>query len=178
VNIFFTSNDPIECALALDDKRLVKMPIESVQMLSSAVARHGGVPIYRVAWSKHPCTLWSGDSKENFEWHLAHLKAMNDEFVHRYGKDHASFLAGYASLKAQADKLPSIGLTGFPNCSLRKDIQDVIEAYRLGFEIKWKNDKRPPRWTKRGHPAWYTPSGESTRPTGIISLNEDYPLAR
>ena len=155
MNIFFTSTDPVECAQALDDKRLVKMPVESGQMLSSAIARHGGIPVYRVAWTKHPCTLWSGDSRENFEWHLEHLKAMNDEFVQRYGKDHGSFLACYQLLKDQVHTIPSLGLTSFPNCSLRKDIQEVTEAYRLGFAIKWKNDKRPPKWTKRGQPAWF-----------------------
>lgn len=157
MNIFFTSPDPVECAQALDDKRLVKMPVESVQMLSSAIARHGGTPVYRVAWTKHPCTIWSGDSRENFEWHLEHLKAMNDEFIIRYGKDHGSFIAGFASLKAQGHLLPVLGIKRFPNCSLYKNIADVHEAYRLGFHDKWKNDKRPPRWTNRNPPGWWKP---------------------
>ena len=157
MNIFFTSTDPIECAIALDDKRLVKMPIESVQMLSSAIHRHGGTPVYRVAWTKHPCTLWSGDSRENFEWHLAHLKAMNDEFKFRYGRDHGSFLAGYSALKDQQQALPdNVGLGKYPNCSLFKDEQDVVNAYRMTMVEKWKNDKRPPRWTKRERPQWPT----------------------
>ena len=156
MNIFFTSADPVECAQALDDKRLVKMPIESVQMLSSAIARHGGSPVYRVAWTKHPCTIWSGDSRANFEWHLAHLKAMNDEFNFRYGKDHGSYVAGYDKLALQAHLIPDADImTQFPNCSLRKDVADVLEAYRLGFEIKWQNDKRSPRWTNRGKPTWF-----------------------
>lgn len=155
MNIFFTSSDPVECAQALDDKRLVKMPVESVQMLSSAIFRHGGTPVYRVAWTKHPCTIWSGDSRENFEWHLEHLKAMNDEFRNRYGKDHGSFLAGYSALKAQIGLIAPTGLTPFPNCSLFKGVQNVHEAYRLGFYEKWKNDKRPPKWTNRSVPAWY-----------------------
>lgn len=159
MNIFFTSPDPVECAQALDDKRLVKMPVESVQMLSSAIFRHGGTPVYRVAWTKHPCTIWSGDSRENFEWHLEHLKAMNDEFRKRYGKDHGSYVAGYQALKAQAIKIPSVALTGFPNCSLFKQTVDVHEAYRLGFHEKWKNDKRPPKWTNRSAPIWYNPQG-------------------
>jgi len=156
VNIFFTSPDPVECAQALDDKRLVKMPVESVQMLSSAIYRHGGTPVYRVAWTKHPCTIWSGDSRENFEWHLAHLQAMNDEFKLRYGKDHGSYVAGYESLKAQAERLGISSLTNFPNCSLSKEELDVHKAYRMGFFEKWKKDKRPPRWTNRKPPEWWT----------------------
>jgi len=154
VNIFFTSTDPIECAITLDDKRLVKMPVESVQMLSSAIYRHGGTPVYRVAWTKHPCTLWSGDSRENFEWHLAHLRAMNEEFKFRYGKDHGSFLAGYQVLKDQLGCLANRGITQFPNCSLKKEMSDVILAYRLTMVEKWKNDKCPPRWTNRERPQW------------------------
>jgi len=167
VNIFFTSADPIECALALDDKRLVKMPVESVQMLSSAIARHGGTPVYRVAWTKHPCTIWSGDSRDNFEWHLEHLKAMNEEFKLRYGKDHGSFTAGYEALKAQTDRIISVGLTPFPNCSLFKDEQDVHKAYRLGFHEKWKNDKRAPRWTNRTPPAWRQPEVQTPQRSAI-----------
>lgn len=178
MNIFFTSADPVECAQALDDKRLVKMPVESGQMLSSAIYRHGGSPVYRVAWTKHPCTLWSGDSRENFEWHLEHLKAMNDEFVHRYGKDHGSFLACYNALKAQIQLIPSLGLTEFPNCSLRKDVQDVTEAYRLGFYIKWKNDKRSPKWTKRGQPAWYAPGREPSQTADLLDPDEDHRVAQ
>lgn len=154
MNIFITSPDPVECAIALDDKRLVKMILESVQMLSTAIARHGGTPVYKVAWKKHPCTIWTGDSRENFEWHLALLKAMNDEFMGRYNKHHKAFLVGYEQLKAQSDIIPRCGLTNFPNCSLRKDVSDVHEAYRLGFIEKWKNDKRPPKWTGRSKPQW------------------------
>lgn len=154
MNIFFTSTDPVECARSLDDKRLVKMPVESVQMLSSAIYRHGGVPVYRVAWTKHPCTIWSGDSRENFEWHLELLKAMNDEFSYRYGKDHGSFLAGYRALKDQAILVPEIARSRFVNCSLFKEEPDVIKAYRMTMIQKWKNDKRPPRWTNRDMPQW------------------------
>lgn len=132
------------------------MPVESVQMLSSAIYRHGGTPIYRVAWTKHPCTIWSGDSRENFEWHLAHLQAMNDEFKLRYGKDHGSYVAGYESLKAQAGRIGVSALTNFPNCSLFKEELDVHKAYRMGFFEKWKNDKRPPKWTNRKPPEWWT----------------------
>jgi len=94
---------------------------------------------------------------ENFEWHLAHLKAMNDEFKFRYGRDHGSFLAGYSALKDQKEILPNeFGLGRYPNCSLFKDEQDVVKAYRMTMVEKWKNDKRPPRWTKRERPQWPT----------------------
>lgn len=162
VNIFVTSQDPTECAVALDDKRLVKMILESVQMLSTAIARHGGTPVYRVAWAKHPCTIWTGDSRANYEWHLSLLNEMNKEYSFRYGylkglgqKDHASFTAGYQKLIDQVNIMPTISqLTQFPNCSLFKDESDVIKAYRLTMLEKWKKDKLSPKWTGRNPPVW------------------------
>lgn len=154
MNIFFTSNDPKECAQHLDDKRLNKMIIESAQMLSTAIDRHGGCAPYRVAWKKHPCTLWTGDTRSNYEWHLALLLEMSNEYTFRYGKIHKSYSATYDVLESQKNLVQEGPLTSFPNCSLRKDIDDVIKAYKLGFIIKWSKDKIRPRWTNRNIPNW------------------------
>lgn len=154
MNIFVTSNDPTDCARDLDDKRLNKMIIESVQMLSAAIHIHGGVPVYKPYWKKHPCTVWTAKSKANYEWHMSLLKEMNNEYVHRNDKNHKSFLIAYDKLLVQSNLLPDIGITPFVNCSARKDIDDVIKAYRIGLQVKWQNDKREPKWTKRGKPSW------------------------
>jgi len=155
MNIFFTSDDPIECAQHLDDKRLNKMIIESAQMLSTAIDRHGGIAPYRVAWKKHPCTIWTGDTNSNYEWHLELLLAMSNEYTHRYGKIHKTYTVTFDSLYNQRHLVEKGDLTPFPNCSLRKDIENVIEAYRFGFLIKWSKDKIKPKWTKREKPEWF-----------------------
>lgn len=154
MNIFFTSADPKECARALDDKRLVKMAVESAQMLSTAVAIHGGKPSYKVAWKNHPCTLWTAETRSNFMWHVQLLIHMGLEFEYRYGKKHKSAELAMRFAE-QSHVVPDGPLTTFPNCSLRKDLADVFEAYKEGFRTKWSQDKRPPRWTNRTPPTWW-----------------------
>jgi len=49
--------------------------------------------------------------------------------------------------------MPMADLTPFVNCSTNKD-HHVTDAYQLTLKEKWANDKRPPKWTKRGQPSW------------------------
>lgn len=155
MNIFVVSSDPVECAICLDDKRLIKMIVESAQMLSTAVARYGVKAPYRATHINHPCTLWSGDSKANYEWHIALLKSMGDEYTRRFSKDHKSIVDCFASLKEKASFIPEGKLTPFKNCSMFKDIEEVHEAYRVTLIEKWKRDKRPPKWTNASKPTWF-----------------------
>ena len=78
MNIFATSESEVESALALDDKRIVKMILESGQMLSSALHRHGvnHPKLYRPSYQKHPCTMWAGNTRSNFIWLIDHSLAM------------------------------------------------------------------------------------------------------
>jgi len=155
VNIFVISDDYVECAIALDDKRLVKMCVESTQMLSTAISIHGGHPVYSAAWHKHPCTIWTAKTRSNFIWHMNLLKAMGQEFEYRYGKKHKSVEDGI-KLIDQVHMIPEGPLTTFANCSLYKGDIHVIDAYRKTMIDKWNNDKRTPKWSKRKIPLWAT----------------------
>jgi len=60
VNIFITDISPLISAQSLDDKRVVKMVLESAQLLSSAIFINTGFiysDIYRPTHLHHPCTL-------------------------------------------------------------------------------------------------------------------------
>ena len=75
MNIFFLDEDPYKAALALCDKHVPKMLLESAQMLSTAVRKYeeetNGIilaePIYKSAYQKHPMTIWVGENKNNFK---------------------------------------------------------------------------------------------------------------
>lgn len=153
MNIFVISPNQQDCAEMLDDKRLQKMILESAQMLSAALHRHGGNPPYKLSHKNHPCTLWTGDSKENYIWHLGLLQAMHDEYVSRRAKTHKSYIDCFQTLKDQACLIPQYDLTPFANCSLFKGM-DVFEAYRMTMIEKWKNDKIAPKWSNRSRPDW------------------------
>ena len=99
MNIFVTSPDPVQCAQVLPDKHIVKMPLETCQMLSIVASKkwgHGfgtlpklnGEP-YKTdkgAFRNHPCTVWA---QRLFYWLLRHGLALCDEYAHRYKKTHS-----------------------------------------------------------------------------------------
>ena len=72
MNIFFLHRDPSRAAKAQCDKHVVKMVLETTQMLSTAVRRRGYDIGYQSAYPKHPMTIWVGDTRDNFCWALQH----------------------------------------------------------------------------------------------------------
>ena len=73
MNIFVTDPCPIKSAQNLPDKHVVKMPLETCQMLSiiyspwyygcGVLHRANGEPYKteRGAFRNHPCTIWAAD---------------------------------------------------------------------------------------------------------------------
>jgi hypothetical protein len=152
MNIFVTSPDPVESAVNLDDKRVIKMILESAQMLSTAMVVHNGPGPYKITHKNHPCTVWARTTSANYKWLYDHYVALMDEYTYRYGKKHAC--EGISYLLAKGEQLvPQGDLTPFANCSLFKEL-DVVEAYQRTMNHKWHNDKRPAYWKKRLPPPW------------------------
>ena len=80
MNIFVVDEDPEVAARQLCDKHVVKMILESAQMLCTVAHEHGFVAPYKKAHPKHPCTLWAGKSPENWSWLIAHGLAMPEQY--------------------------------------------------------------------------------------------------
>ncbi len=102
MNIFVTDPSPTLSAQQLPDKHIVKMPLETCQMLSIGCYEkwgHGYGDLHRLdgqpyktekgAFRNHPCTIWANESTANAWWLLAHGLAMCVEYTHRYGKTHS-----------------------------------------------------------------------------------------
>jgi hypothetical protein len=96
------------------DKHIIKMILESAQMLCTAKRVLDGTPyedktkngrkikrwrlenpneeaiIYKAGWLRHPSTQWVIKSAYNYIWLYKHMMAMNDEYKSRYNhtKDH------------------------------------------------------------------------------------------
>lgn len=88
MNIFFVNRDPIVSAQQLVDKHVVKMPLETAQLLCSAFPQ--GVAPYRRTHYNHPSAIWTRQSKQNYIWLIKHGLALCEEYTHRYGKTHKS----------------------------------------------------------------------------------------
>lgn len=155
MNIFVTSPDPVECALALDDKRLVKMVLETAQIMSAVCDRHRcwNKYMYRVTHRNHPCTLWAGDTSENFWWLYRHGKALSEEYSYRYLRIHQSSRVIFNCRNVYLFSPIAGEPTPFVNCTNFKELP-VHRAYKQALNEKWRNDKRPPTWKGREQPHW------------------------
>ena len=152
MNIFAVDKDPKISAQQLCDKHVVKMILESAQMLCSAFP-NGDAP-YKRAFYNHPCTIWARESQENYEWLLAHAYAMCQEYTRRYGKVHKSIYAiewcGKNYIKLQ---LPQKGLTKFaqamPEQYKNKCSVTAYRSYYNGEKAGFAT------WKKRETPKWF-----------------------
>lgn len=166
MNIFITSPDPIQCAVALDDRRVIKMALESTQMLSTVIHIHHGShrqEVYRPTHAHHPCTVWTAQNRSNAEWLYAHMVALQEEYRYRFGKIHKTTTLLDVIHESLTECLPEGEFSTPPNCTVSSalgvdfsDISDVYEAYRRYLKAKWQHDKLPPKWSKRQPPKWYS----------------------
>lgn len=112
MNIFVTHPSPTECAHVLPDKHIVKMPLETCQMLAIVASDkwgHGygtlpkmnGEPYSteKGAFRNHPCTIWAGESIHNSWWLISHGFALCKEYQHRYEKEHSCLKTIVAATK-------------------------------------------------------------------------------
>ena len=100
MNIFVTDPCPRKSAVVLPDKHVVKMPLESCQMISiiyskwyfnwGEIHRKDGLPYstQKGAFRNHPCTQWAAKNHYNLAWLIQHGCALCTEYLHRYGKVH------------------------------------------------------------------------------------------
>jgi hypothetical protein len=84
---FFTKNQKLNARL-LDDKRLVKMVLETTQLLSNGLYLNNQKSPYKHTHLKHPCSIWSAKSKSNWQWLKKYGLELANEYTRRYGKIH------------------------------------------------------------------------------------------
>ena len=95
MNIFYLDEDPEVAAILQYNKHVVKMILESAQMLCTAHHCYGdreqkeNVP-YKQAHLNHPSTIWARRSRATYMWLYEHMLALGHEYTHRYGKVHKS----------------------------------------------------------------------------------------
>jgi len=181
MNIFVLDNDPTISAQLQCDKHVVKMIVESAQMLSTAHRMLDGYVekrpsksgkrmvdywvhpkqykeerLYKAVHHSHPCTVWTMESDANYIWHYDHFIALLDEYAYRYGRRHGT--EKLAMLLVQPPRFITKGsLTPFKLAM--KDypeciaLGDPVEAYRAFYQTKQARFKMA--WTKRDIPEWF-----------------------
>lgn len=162
MNIFAVDRDPIKAAQMLCDQHVNKMILETAQMLSYVAARYNHPTLYRATGphKNHPCTLWAGDSYDNWLWLVTHGLALADEKRRRTGKGHVSEeVIKYYYSNSFGPPKDKIGLTPFALAmpdSYKEELDRVV-AYRkfyVGEKQFFKRGKRP-TWKNTKPPSWW-----------------------
>ncbi len=152
MNIFVLDQHPVKAASMQCDKHVVKMVLETAQILST-VARNNGIDHgYRPTHAKHPCTIWAGESLANWEWLVQHGLGLAIEYTARYGKEHksAEIIRNFINL---VPDLPDIGLTPFAQAMPDEyKCEDAVEAYRQ-YYLNEKKDIA--EWSCNNAPMWF-----------------------
>ncbi|SFL26689.1 hypothetical protein SAMN05216302_10509 [Nitrosomonas aestuarii] len=152
MNIFILDKDIEKCAQYHCDQHVVKMILESVQMLCTVLNKKGFATPYKSTHVKHPCVLWVELSFENFLWLKNLALALNTEYRFRFERDsdHKSIFTLNEISNYNYDNR---GLTEFAQAmpDKYKIPGDAVKAYRqfyLGEKMGFA------KWTKRSVPEW------------------------
>lgn len=165
MNIFALDEDPEKAAHYQCDKHVPKMILETMQMLGSAVRRHGakdsdmpltsqGTPL-KGGYHHHPCTVWAGDCMSNFHWLSMHGLQLCEEYMRRFGKVH-SCQAGIVKLSKMFKMIPVNGrdkptpfYQAMPDEYRCADAVHAYRAYYIGEKskfAKWERGTDVPEW--------------------------------
>jgi hypothetical protein len=165
MNIFAVDTCPVVSAQMLCDQHVIKMTLESAQMLSTIHRVHGSTNdlLYNPTHAKHSCTLWAQSCTANYYWLWRHFHALANEYTARFNKQHKS----YTTLADALCKIPTTivrctNITPFA-LAMPTDIQQLADSstaeehsrlYRLYYVTK--RDSMQMRYTKRTMPQWLT----------------------
>ena len=152
MNIFILDEDPLLAAHYQCNRHIVKMTLETAQILCTVHHKAGMTAPYRPTHKNHPCVIWAGECAMNYYWLLKHGIGLSREYTRRYGKIHKS---GDVMLSLDTPDLPfnNGSMTPFalavPEC-YRGD--DPVESYRSyyihekGSIAEWPDGLVPPWW--------------------------------
>jgi hypothetical protein len=177
MNIFYTDYDPEVAARNMVDRHVVKMILETAQLLSTAHRVLDGemivgkndkgrkttkwtLPdardtiIYASTHRNHPSAIWVRESAANYNWLYSHLLALGREYTYRYGRTHLTIDKLESVLKQTPNNIPqSKMMTKMPSCMDKQYIisLDPIINYRNYYNYG-KTDLL--RWSNRPPPQW------------------------
>lgn len=161
MNIFYLDHDPAVAARYHCDKHVIKMILESAQLLCTAINYHAGKQVtpYKSTHVSHPCSIWVRESFEN--WSYVYQLMFDLEFEWRYRwqhtKKHSSVVAlsgtnitalAIAHIPAGQLTTPALAMP-----TLYQIPNDPVESYRTYYRISKHNLLQ---YTRRERPEWLT----------------------
>lgn len=181
MNVFVLDDNPRQAAILQCDKHVVKMIVESAQMLSTAhrmldgtvglqpsksgkrTVKYWTLPddrendLYKAVHVGHPCTVWTMMSDSNYIWHYEHFLALCNEYRYRYGKTHSTDSLLRYKLSKLPTNIPKGPLTPQPLAMKANpecmDPNDIVGSYRKFYQTK--QDRFKMVWSRRQIPEWF-----------------------
>ena len=170
MNIFVVHHMPRIAAQSLCDAHVIKMIVESCQLLSTHDRLTGRFSdpsgLFKSTHQQHPCRISLGTNDFNRQWLIHHLHGLLDEYTYRFGKVH--------KCQAMADTYWPIDAPGmiystyellidFPLCMPERfkvspqvgmlKIARIVASYRNYYQHKKQTMKRF-KYTRREPPEW------------------------
>lgn len=155
MNIFVLDTNPEQAAKYHCNAHVVKMVLETAQILCTAHQFHGRPTpeMYAATHTGHPCTRWAMRSTGNYKWLYRLFCALCDEYTYRYGRIHKTDRQLRAVLKRVPSGLGPNGLTPFETAMPVDyiDPSDAVKSYRAYYRLG-KGDLL--QFGYRGPPDW------------------------
>ena len=145
MNIFILHWLPKEAARMYCDKHVPKMVVELLQQMAAALIRHGATPDMmplskkgtplKGGYPEHPCTLWVGESRDNYIWAARHALALCEEYTKRFGKTHFCE-AGITQMTGMAYIIPEGERTPFALAMFNEYRPEITTDAIMGVDKK------------------------------------------
>jgi len=155
MNIFVLDEDVRKCAEYHNDKHVVKMILESAQLLCGVhhmvESNTDNIP-YRLSHKNHPCSIWARENMSNYLWLCELGLELCKEYTFRYGKRHKS----QDVIEWCVENLPMIPDGEFtePPKAMPEQYKtgSVVESYRQYYIGEKKGFSK---WKNRPVPSWF-----------------------
>jgi len=157
MNIFYLDRDPVKAAQIQYNKHVVKMILESAQMLCTAHHHYAEQLVYdneyipyKKAHYNHPSTIWTRQNSRHYYWLFNHMLALGEEYTKRYGKKHLSITKCFDALQNCPVGMPLGGVFEEPPQCMPEEykvVDDSVSAYwnyyeQEKYKIKAKNEQK------------------------------------
>jgi len=176
MNIFFLDRDVRTAAQYHCDKHVVKMILESAQLLSAAHRVLDGTMsietsasnrktknwklndereavMYKVSHLNHPSAVWARSNIDHYRWLYDLFYQLIGEYKYRYDGKYHKCEALLLPLFASPENIPIVDWQDPPQ-AMPDDCKtaDTVEAYRNYYRT---HKRRMANWKVRGTPIWY-----------------------
>lgn len=177
MNIFFLDRSPNTAAQFHCDKHVVKMILESAQLLCTAHRVLDGnhyfgltanrrkihrwklddqreQTLYKASHVNHPSAVWVRDNMDHYRWLYDLMYHLIGEYKHRYDDKYHKCEAMLAPLLNAPNNIPIVDWQDPPQ-AMPEDVKilgDSVAAYRNYYRV---HKARFATWKNREVPVWY-----------------------